>query len=69
MPIGRKHINMDFRLEDAVHQTVFFGNLTTPTILGLSFQWFWMACASLRMVCYLVEQFNSFLKRCGLAAF
>jgi hypothetical protein len=50
MPIGRKYIDMDFRLEDAIHQTVFLGDLTTPAILGLPLQWLRMACASLRMV-------------------
>ena len=38
MPIGRKYIDMDFRLEDAIHQTVFLGDLTTPAIPGLPLQ-------------------------------
>jgi len=50
MPIGREHINVDFRLEDAIHQTVFLGNLTTPAILGLPLQWLRMSQPCLWMV-------------------
>ena len=68
MSIGREHINMDFHLENVIHQTMFLGDLTTPAILRLSFQWLRMACASLRMFCYLVEQFDSLFERCRFAA-
>ena len=37
MAVGREHINIDFRLENAIHQTMFLGDLTTPAILRLSF--------------------------------
>ena len=35
MPIGREYVNVDFRLKDTIHQTVFLGYLTTPAILRL----------------------------------
>ena len=67
MSIGREHINVNFCLENAIYQTMFLGYLTTPAILRLSFQWFRMSSASLRMLSNLIEQFDNFLERCRFA--
>ena len=69
MAVGREHIHMNLCLEDTIHQAVFLGNLATPAVFRLSFQWFGMASASLRVVCNLVEQFDGFFIRCWFAAF
>ena len=33
MAVGREHVHVDLCLENAIHQTVFLGNLTTPSVL------------------------------------
>ena len=62
MSIGRKYIYVNFRLEDAIYQSVLLGYLTAPTIFGLAFQRFGMACTCLGVFHKFVEQLDCFLE-------
>ena len=50
MPISRENVDIDFCLEDSVDETVFTGDAATPAVLGVTFERFWFASASGRMV-------------------
>ena len=69
MSISRKHIYVNFRLEDAIYQPVLLGYLTAPAIFGFAFQWLGMACTCLGMLHKLVEQLDSFLETSRLLHF
>ena len=69
MPVGRKHVNMNFGLENAINQSMFFRDLTTPTIFRVPFKRFRMPRACHRMLCYFIQKPNSLLKVSRLTAF
>ena len=61
MTVGGYNVHIDFRLEYSIHKAMFLGNLTRPTIFGLSFQWLGMSCSRLRVVEQLVQQLYGLL--------
>lgn len=69
MPVGRKHVNMNFGLENAINQSMFFRDLTTPTIFRVPFKRLRMPRACHRMLCYFIQKPNSLLKVSRLTAF
>lgn len=64
MAVGRKNIDMNFRLKYFVDETVLLRNCTAPLTTAVALQWFWMTSACTRMIRLFVDKFYSFLKSC-----
>ena len=50
MPVGREHVNVDFRFEDFVYHAMFLRDSSAPLSVAVSLQLLRMACTSLRML-------------------
>ena len=68
MPISREDINMDFCLENAINKSMFLCDFTTPSSLGLSFQWFRVPQSCLGMIVKFAYKPKSFFVRLRLIA-
>ena len=62
-------VDMNLMFEDAVHESMFFGNLSTPPPFGLPFERLGMASANLGMKGKFLQQFHCFLETRWLAPF
>lgn len=62
VPIGGENVNVDFLFKDSIHQSMLLGNLTRPSVFGLSFERLRMTCAGSGVTGNLVEQLNRFSK-------
>ena len=56
MAVGREHFHIDFRLKNAVNESVLFRQLPTPASLRLALQGLWMPQAGLRVCLQFLDE-------------
>lgn len=61
MPVGREHININFRIEDFINHSMLLCNGATPLPTAVSLQRFRVACVSFWMLFQFLNKFVSLL--------